>query len=80
MRVLEFLMGLAPHYLIVLGAGTGVVLGLLYFHHATVKAEDNRIAIRTEKHLNKIKGVQDEILNNAADGHAVAVGMRRGVF
>lgn len=77
---IETMMGLSITTWLILAGCAALSLGLLAFHHSVVKNEDNRIIVRTEKHLNQIKGAQDEILNSTPSGHAVAVGMRRGVF
>lgn len=73
-------MGISLTTWLILAGCALLSIGALAVHHTIIKNEDNRIIIRTGKHLNKIKGVQDEILNSTPDGHAVAVGMRRGVF
>ncbi len=76
----NFLTGISSVTWLIL-AGCGIIsISLIAFHHSTVKNEDNRIIVRTEKHLNKIKGVQNAIINSPANGHTIAVGMRRGVF
>lgn len=75
-----FLTGISTTTWLILGACIAISGGLLVFHHEAVKNEDNRIVIRTDAHLQKIKGVQDEIINNTPSGHAIAVGMRWGLF
>lgn len=78
--MMGFLTGISSTTWLILGFCALLSGGALYIHHHIVKDEDRRITVRTENHLNKIKGVQNEIINSTPSGHAVAVGMRRNVF
>jgi hypothetical protein len=77
---MNFLTGISATTWFIL-AGCGLFsIAVLILHHSTIKNEDNRIIVRTENHLNKIKGIQNAIINSTPNGHAVAVRMRRRVF
>lgn len=66
---------------ILIASASVVIISLLfYFHHVTIKNEDAKIEIKTNEHLIKIKGKQDEIRNSIFSGHSIAVLMRIDKF
>jgi flagellar biosynthesis component FlhA len=63
--LIGYFTGLSSTTVMILGICAAVTAWTLWFHHATVKTEDNRIQIVTDRNVFKVQEANREIRNRS---------------